>query len=201
MKFEISDISAPGQNSPRYFFNRTPSAKKYSPGVSEVPAKSEPIMTVDAPSASALMIWPTDLIPPSAITGTPNLRAYSATRNTAVAWGRPTAITSWVMQIEPLPIPTRSASAPASIRFFAWAAVTTFPATICNKYIDNFWVHLVHCWPFFSPKEIAVLTIGELFKTSFARSQPPLAEISYDVSQNAVFQVSSYLSPLPLISL
>ena len=124
---------------PRYFLSRTPSEKKYSPGVSVVPAKSEPIITVEAPRASALMIWPTDLIPPSATTGTPNLRAYSATRNTAVAWGRPTAITSCVMQMEPLPIPTRSASAPASIRFLAWEAVTTFPAMIYIKKEYNLW--------------------------------------------------------------
>lgn len=62
----------------------------------------------------------------------------------------------------------------------------------------------MHNQPFFSPKEIVALSIagggggGGLFKTSFARSQPSLTEISYDVSQIAVFQVSSYLSPLPL---
>lgn len=32
---------------------------------------------------------------------------------------------SWVMQIEPQPMPTLRASTPASMRFFAWAAVTT----------------------------------------------------------------------------
>lgn len=32
---------------------------------------------------------------------------------------------SWVMQMEPQPMPTRSPSTPASIRFLAWAAVTT----------------------------------------------------------------------------
>ena len=30
---------------PRYFLRRTPSEKKYSPGASDVPAKSEPIIT------------------------------------------------------------------------------------------------------------------------------------------------------------
>lgn len=30
---------------PRYFLRRTPSEKKYSPGASVVPAKSEPIIT------------------------------------------------------------------------------------------------------------------------------------------------------------
>lgn len=32
---------------------------------------------------------------------------------------------SWVMQMEPLPMPTLRASTPQSIRFLAWAAVTT----------------------------------------------------------------------------
>lgn len=32
---------------------------------------------------------------------------------------------SWVMQMEPQPMPTRSPSTPASIKFLAWAAVTT----------------------------------------------------------------------------
>ncbi len=36
---------------------------------------------------------------------------------------------SCVMQIEPQPIPTLNASTPASIRFFAWAAVTTTERT------------------------------------------------------------------------
>lgn len=35
------------------------------------------------------------------------------------------SIPSWVMQMEPQPMPTLRASTPASIRFFAWAAVTT----------------------------------------------------------------------------
>jgi len=30
---------------PRYFFNRTPSAKKYSPGASVVPANMDPSIT------------------------------------------------------------------------------------------------------------------------------------------------------------
>lgn len=100
---------------------------------------------VDPPNASALTMWPTFCIPPSAMTGTPNphqhtthlslthkptssspnLLAYSATLYTAVPCGRPTAVTSCVIQMDPLPIPTRSPSTPQSIRFLAWAAVTT----------------------------------------------------------------------------
>lgn len=48
---------------------------------------------VEAPSARALAMCPTVWIPPSAITGTPNLLAYSDTLYTAVAWGRPHAST------------------------------------------------------------------------------------------------------------
>ena len=50
-------------------------------------------LPVEAPSDNALTIWPTFAMPPSARTGTPNLRAYSATRYMAVPCGRPTAIT------------------------------------------------------------------------------------------------------------
>lgn len=49
---------------------------------------------VEAPSARALAMCPTVWIPPSAITGTPNLLAYSDTLYTAVAWGRPHASTT-----------------------------------------------------------------------------------------------------------
>ena len=57
----------------------TPSWKKYSPGASVVPASKLPIMTVEAPRLTAFITWPTDWMPPSAITGTPKRRAYSAT--------------------------------------------------------------------------------------------------------------------------
>lgn len=46
---------------------------------------------------------------------------------------------SWVIQIDPLPIPTRSASAPASIRFLAWAAVTT-----TNEQRNK--LNIIHCY-------------------------------------------------------
>ena len=48
---------------------------------------------VEAPNERDLSMCPTFDIPPSATTGTPNLRAYSATRYTAVDWGLPTAMT------------------------------------------------------------------------------------------------------------
>lgn len=53
-----------------------------------------PSSPVEAPSARAFAMCPTVWIPPSAITGTPNLLAYSDTLYTAVAWGRPHASTA-----------------------------------------------------------------------------------------------------------
>lgn len=50
-------------------------------------------LPVDAPKASALTTCPTVWMPPSAVTGTPKRRAYSATLYTAVPCGRPHAIT------------------------------------------------------------------------------------------------------------
>lgn len=48
---------------------------------------------VDAPSDNAFTTCPTVWMPPSAMTGTPNLRAYSATLYTAVPCGLPHAMT------------------------------------------------------------------------------------------------------------
>lgn len=109
------------------------------------------LLPVEAPKARAFTTCPTVWMPPSAITGTPKRRAYSATLYTEVPWGLPHAITadktqlkqsiiriytlrqvfftshtpSCVMQMDPHPMPTLRASTPASIRFFACAAVTT----------------------------------------------------------------------------
>lgn len=73
-------------------------------------------MTTDAPKAKALTICPTFLIPPSAIIGILNYLAYQATLQTALAQALPQAVTSYVVQIEPIPIPTLKPSAPASIK-------------------------------------------------------------------------------------
>ncbi len=48
---------------------------------------------VDAPRERAFTTWPTVWMPPSAMTGTPKRRAYSATLYTEVPWGRPHAMT------------------------------------------------------------------------------------------------------------
>lgn len=81
-----------------------------------------------------MAISPDCRIPPSAITGT--LRPPRATNSlipstafiTAVIWGTPTPVTTRVVQIEPGPMPTFTASAPASARSIAPRAVATLPA-------------------------------------------------------------------------
>ena len=75
----------------------------------------EPNITVLAPPAKAFTISPEYLIPPSAIKGILCLFVTSATSITAVNWGTPIPATTLVVQIEPGPIPTFTASAPASI--------------------------------------------------------------------------------------
>ena len=69
-------------------------------------------------------------MPPSAITGTSCLRQTATTSRIAVNCGTPTPATMRVVQIEPGPMPTLTASAPASISASAPSAVATLPATI-----------------------------------------------------------------------
>ena len=70
-------------------------------------------------------------MPPSEITGTSRLRQRSTASMTAVSCGTPTPATMRVVQIEPGPMPTLIASAPASISASAPSAVATLPAMIC----------------------------------------------------------------------
>ena len=56
---------------PRYSLKRSPWTRITSPGLSSVPASIEPSMTLSAPAASALAMSPEEVMPPSAITGTP----------------------------------------------------------------------------------------------------------------------------------
>src|SRR6186997_1231360 len=97
-----------------------------SPGASSVPANSEPIMTVLAPAAIALATSPEYLMPPSAMIGT--LPAAATQSAIAVSCGTPTPATIRVVQIEPGPTPTLTASTPASTRAWAPAYVATLPA-------------------------------------------------------------------------
>ena len=68
-------------------------------------------------------------MPPSAITGVSVFCAASTASMMAVSCGTPTPATMRVVQIEPGPMPTLIASAPASISALAPSAVAILPAT------------------------------------------------------------------------
>ena len=70
-------------------------------------------MTEEAPAAKALVISPECLIPPSAMIGTPLPARTFAQSAIAVICGIPAPDTIRVVQIEPGPTPTFTASAPA----------------------------------------------------------------------------------------
>lgn len=91
------------------------------------------IITASAPAAMAFVISPLYFMPPSAITGIPCLAAAEAMSYIAVIWGTPIPATTRVVQIEPGPIPTLTASAPASIKNSAASAVAIFPAITCAE--------------------------------------------------------------------
>src|SRR6266581_1667634 len=114
---------------PRITLKRRPSSRKDSPGLSSVPASIEPIITLSAPAASALTTSPEYLTPPSAITGTS--AAPCTPSRIAVIWGIPTPVTTRVVQIEPGPTPTFTASTPRSTSARAPSAVATLPPTSC----------------------------------------------------------------------
>ena len=86
-----------------------------SPGLSSVPASSEPIMTTLAPAAIALEMSPEYFTPPSAMIGTPVSRAAREASAMAVICGTPAPVTMRVVQIEPGPMPTLTPSAPQAI--------------------------------------------------------------------------------------
>ena len=91
-------------------------------------------MTQSAPAAIALARSPEYLMPPSAITGVPFFFAASTVSMMAVSCGTPTPATMRVVQIEPGPMPTLIASAPASISALAPSAVAILPATTCTAF-------------------------------------------------------------------
>ncbi len=108
-----------------------------SPGLSSVPASIEPIMTVSAPAATALAASPENFTPPSAMTGTPYLRATAETSAMAVSWGTPTPATTRVVQMEPGPMPTLTAEAPARMQASAASAVAMLPAMMRSSSWGN----------------------------------------------------------------
>ena len=81
-----------------------------------MPASILPTITALAPAAMALGTSPVCLIPPSAMTGTPASNPATLASQIAVICGTPTPVTTRVVQMLPGPMPTFTASAPASIR-------------------------------------------------------------------------------------
>src|ERR1043165_1121578 len=103
--------------------------KTSSPGLSSQPASSDPNITVSPPATRVFALSPLYCKPPSAMTGTPAGLQASAASYTAVTWGTPTPATTRVVQIEPGPTPTLTASAPASTNACAPSLVATLPPT------------------------------------------------------------------------
>ena len=101
-------------------------------------AAAGPGRAQDAPPARAFARSPENLMPPSAITGTPCLSASSAQAMTAASCGTPTPATIRVVQIEPGPMPTLIESAPASISALVASAVATLPATMRVELLSRF---------------------------------------------------------------
>src|SRR3972149_1191974 len=99
-----------------------------SPGLSSVPANTDPIMTAEAPAARALVMSPEYLIPPSAMRGIFFFEAAAAHFMIADTWGTPTPAITRVVQIDPGPTPTFTQSAPALMIASAPSPVATFPA-------------------------------------------------------------------------
>mmetsp|Transcript_4663 Transcript_4663/g.13018 ORF Transcript_4663/g.13018 Transcript_4663/m.13018 type:complete len:258 (+) Transcript_4663:621-1394(+) len=123
----------------------------YSPGVSSVPARRLPHIAAPAPRHKAFTMWPGLEMPPSAITGIPRARAYFATLYTAEACARPQAQTSCVVQIDPMPMPTRSASTPQSIKCAACRRVTTLPPMTSRSGYCDLIQRTISCWKTLSP--------------------------------------------------
>mmetsp|Transcript_16856 Transcript_16856/g.26251 ORF Transcript_16856/g.26251 Transcript_16856/m.26251 type:complete len:269 (+) Transcript_16856:636-1442(+) len=115
-----------------------------------------PIITMLAPTASAFTACPVEETPPSAITGTPNRRATRAVLYTAEACARPTAHTSCVVQMEPMPMPTRRPSTPLRIRWYACRAVTTLPPTTSTSGCVALIQRTRSCWYMESPWEESI---------------------------------------------
>src|SRR5690242_20972980 len=102
-------------------------SRNASPGDSYVPANHDPIMTFDAPAASANATSRGCRTPPSAHTCAPSSLAAEAHSTTAENCGRPTPVIIRVVHMAPGPTPTLTMDAPASMRSRVPSAETTLP--------------------------------------------------------------------------
>ena len=96
-----------------------------------MPANRLPTITECPPAARALAASPEKRMPPSAMSGTRLPRSARLTSPIAESCGTPTPATTRVVQIEPGPIPTFTASHPACTSACAPSAVATLPAMTC----------------------------------------------------------------------
>jgi hypothetical protein len=87
-----------------------------------------PIITECAPAANAFVASPEVLVPPSEIIGILCFLPTFAQSITAVNCGTPEPVITLVIQIEPEPTPTFTASTPALIRSSVPFDVATLPA-------------------------------------------------------------------------
>ena len=110
--------------------NFLPSKIIVSPGASSTPAKIEPNITELAPATIALTMSPEYRTPPSAIIGIPLSLSALETFIIAESCGKPTPATTRVVHIEPGPMPTFTASTPASANAEAAFSVAILPAII-----------------------------------------------------------------------
>src|SRR6202453_3345785 len=110
-------------------YSRPSGERNVSPGDSNVPENHDPIITFEAPAASASATSLGCLTPPSAHTDASSRLASAAHSSTAENCGRPTPVIIRVVHIAPGPTPTLTMSAPADTRSATPAAVTTLPAT------------------------------------------------------------------------
>ncbi len=97
------------------------------PGLSSVPASIEPSITLEEPAARAFTASPEYLMPPSAMMGTSPAPCTASTM--AVTCGTPTPVTTRVVQMEPGPMPTLTASTPRSTSALVPWSVATLPPT------------------------------------------------------------------------
>ena len=110
-------------------YSRPSGDRNVSPADSYVPANHDPIITFEAPAASASATsrgMPDPAVGPDVA---PSRLASAAHSSTAENCGRPTPVIIRVVHIAPGPTPTLTMSAPASTRSSTPAAVTTLPAT------------------------------------------------------------------------
>src|SRR5580698_7350310 len=162
---------------PRYALYEPPWYSSTSPGDSSVPANMPPIITQCAPAASALAMSPEYRIPPSPITGTPVPSNALATRAIALICGTPTPAMTRVVQIDPGPMPTFTASAPCLTRSKAASAVTMLPPITWMSEYFALILETISSTPREWPCEVSTTTTS----TPASRNAATLSKVSGEV--------------------